>query len=85
MKKLLILITLIALLSSLKTSYGNNTSTTCSSVNSPDFHIDWDQNHLCNGDFEEMVIPNELKHKNFPSIPCWLGTSHFEIGYGFLY
>ena len=52
MKKLLILITLIALLSSLKTSYGNNTSTTCSSVNSPDFHIDWDQNHICNGDFE---------------------------------
>ena len=49
-------------------------SQSCHSPKHENINVDWTQNFLCNGDFEQA-----LDHQ---TVPCWQGTSIIEIGHG---
>lgn len=42
--------------------------------------VNWDKNHIKNGDFEFQTIPKDKKWLSFNSMDDWSSTCIFEIG-----
>lgn len=39
-----------------------------------DAYVNWDQNYLCNGDFENPRVPTSTNLIIVKTIPCWIAT-----------
>ena len=80
MKKTGIFLALILALSGQQQTYfENNPRGSCESCLGMNPEVDFQTNHISNGDFEFQTIPNNKPFITLNNIPSWTSTGNFEI------